>query len=658
MGAALTALMTSMAALSTQSVVIAILPAYPFLLRDSTFKVVGKALGHDGSTNGHVYARKDDKRVLILPLEMFEPLKFHAEAIDDIYDERLTTDKHACFNMFAAMVVSVLSKRFPYTSVHVHGSLNGLIPTLLRLDRETGTPRKVIYTMHDVSSEFESGIPSETIKRGWSAISTPLSACPVLRGEMCMTMGLGIRDADAVTGVSQGLITHLLKSQCDECEILRRRNQTFVTGIPWTVHAHEAHGATDTFAQKVRAKEALCSTLGKARRSQCLMAPMIGFVGRFERLKGADVVFLLLDQCREMNQVYGTITIGIVGLPSREPVSTRIMQLLSSMPDTCIVFSATSRKEQNDIGDEIRHAIDVQVAPSMSEGFGLVLLEAIKAGAYPVASHNPGFTDILDQRDAFAAVEKGFFVPCDAEHPSSWEIIAMVRSALAAATIAVQQTQAPAHIAAGFSERFPSQIMQHRLLSARYRARKLACAKLSEGCRNLPIISLSVPEAHEHDFQRQLMSLCVGSVRFLVISTRDPALSGNGSCIFFSMRSLKMDNASILLAADASISLGSSHLVESAGRSGSCPIAETHTLNLNRNSSFASMGILLTSRHYLDFVWTAAGTAYLLNAMSDEHRQKMLRKMHSYVDKKFGSWGSMQGPAGRYIRFYDALAHG
>lgn len=660
MGAALTALTTSMAALSSQSLVIAILPAYPFLLRATRFKVVGDAINRNGSTTGHVYAHRDNEKVLILPLEMAEPLKFFAEAVDGIYSEKLTTNKHACFNIFAAMIVSVLSTRFPNTIVHVHGSLNGLIPTLLRLD-QSDTSRKVVYTMHDVSSEFESGIPAKTIQSGWATIETPLPPCPVLRSDMCITMGLAIRDADAVTGVSQGLISHLLKSQCDECELLRRRNQTFVTGIPWTVHGSKKDGMDkplDVFAKKRRAKESLCSTLDEDEQLMCMMGPMIGFVGRFEHLKGADVVFHMLDKCREINQIYGIATIGIVGLPSREPVSTRILQLLSTMSDGCIVFSATSREAQKAIGNDIRHAIDVQVAPSMSEGFGLALVEAIDAGAYPVASYNPGFEDIIDERDGLAALENGFVVACSSQRPCSGQILAMARSALAAATIAAQQMQAPSHISAAFTERFPSHIMHDRLLSARHRARKLACANHSEECGNLPIISLNVPETQEIEFRRQLLSLCVGFIRFRVISVREADLRGNRSCGFFSMVSLHMDKRAIMLAADASISLGSPHLFATAGRSGSCPVAETYPPNhANRTRPFQSMGIVLRSKHYIDFVRTAAGTAYLLNAMNFVHRQAMLLNLRSSVYKKFGAWNSMHGPAGRYIRLYDALTH-
>lgn len=669
LGASVTMLATSTAHLSRNHTMMVILPAYPFLLQRHSFKMAGVALTSEGSLFGKVLLHKDARGTLLVALQLPDSIAFQAQNIASIYSVGLEKKSHLCFNAFAAIAASAVSEFYHSVIMHVHGSINGLIPALMRLDEPRASSKsnvRVVYTIHDLSSEFDSGVPRGVI----DLANAPADVlCPYVRNGMCMLSPIAVRDADAVTGVSQGLINEMFSSDCDACMMMKQRDRNVTFGIPWTADLHERN-AEALLRRKQQAKRAVCKALaGRHRAHACASLPMIGFVGRFESLKGAGVVLSLLKQCSNPN-VLEKYSIAIVGLHNLQQVSRDIESAMAKAKaqDSCIIVSATTRDEQAKFGDIIRHAIDVQIAPSHSEGFGLVLVEAINAGAYPIASSNAGFSDVIPEALSARALEDGLTVPHIKSAFGSTRVLA--RHAIAASVIASLLTTGPDAIYAKWAagqRRRASVKNQKTLIDDKDRAKLQICKRIvAKGpatdlgaCIRAPMIAVEASILQDKSELRSvLMSYCSSHLPFNVIS-----LGGNWRaarsmwpCMILSNFEAQVSQRTALLASDACIaSPNSSALEDRARQAGSCPVSAWRDSYHHQQLPLANSGMTLHSKHYADYVQASIASATIIGSMSAQERLKMLQNQMTDMHRRLGSWNSRQGPAGRYLQLYESL---
>jgi glycosyltransferase involved in cell wall biosynthesis len=105
------------------------------------------------------------------------------------------------------------------------------------------------------------------------------------------------------------------------------------------------------------------------------------FVGRFDRQKGIDILFDALKLLE--NDVHAFVAGGAVlgdeGLPEGPPQCANFLGWVS--PDVLEVY---------------RRSADVMIIPSRWEGFGLVAVEAMRAGLAVIASRTGGLKEIVE----------------------------------------------------------------------------------------------------------------------------------------------------------------------------------------------------------------------------------------------------------------------
>ncbi len=128
-------------------------------------------------------------------------------------------------------------------------------------------------------------------------------------------------------------------------------------------------------------------------------APIVGFIGRLDRQKGADV---LIRAAARFAPLAGGLRVLMVG---SGPAEARLKRLVKETNQERRFAWAGHRE---DIGNLLQ-CMDVFAFPSRWEGFGLSLAEAMMAGLPVVASHVDSVPEIVD--DGVTA----FTVPPDDE---------------------------------------------------------------------------------------------------------------------------------------------------------------------------------------------------------------------------------------------------
>lgn len=121
------------------------------------------------------------------------------------------------------------------------------------------------------------------------------------------------------------------------------------------------------------------------------------YIGRFEYMKGADDFIKIVSAAHELR------------LPIRwevyVPDGGRESDMISQLPESVVIHSGIPNEEVL----ERLWDIDFFVFMSRSEGFGIVLLEAIKRGVVAIARHVPiGVPDILrNEQNGFLVADAG-----------------------------------------------------------------------------------------------------------------------------------------------------------------------------------------------------------------------------------------------------------
>ena len=122
-------------------------------------------------------------------------------------------------------------------------------------------------------------------------------------------------------------------------------------------------------------------------------------------LKGFDIAAHTVAKLNDKSYV-----LHFVGADDPDEVAEKFKNLALS-PDQLIVRSFVNHRE--DLG-KILCAMDLCIAPSRTEGFGLTSLEALSAGLPFLVSRNSGFGEALQK------IRSGSFHIIDSEDPDHW----------------------------------------------------------------------------------------------------------------------------------------------------------------------------------------------------------------------------------------------
>ena len=109
----------------------------------------------------------------------------------------------------------------------------------------------------------------------------------------------------------------------------------------------------------------------------------IGFVGRFSKLKGFPI---LLKAFKKLPEAYRLVAVGCK-FQGEEYKEEKNMKFFEYVPDT-------KDKSATTLPDMYRE-FDIFVLPSKSEGFGLVLAEAMATGLPCIVSNNPLLKEVV-----------------------------------------------------------------------------------------------------------------------------------------------------------------------------------------------------------------------------------------------------------------------
>ncbi|MEA2735716.1 MAG: hypothetical protein QOE14_2167 [Humisphaera sp.] len=120
----------------------------------------------------------------------------------------------------------------------------------------------------------------------------------------------------------------------------------------------------------------------------------VGFIGRLDPIKR------LPDLIHAVGLLRGRVRLHIFGEGSERPKLEHLIRHLR-LSEIVTLHGAVPRPQ------EALRRIGLLVLPSKSEGFGLVLIEAMAAGVPVLATNVPGIRDVV--RDG----ETGILVPCD-----------------------------------------------------------------------------------------------------------------------------------------------------------------------------------------------------------------------------------------------------
>ena len=133
---------------------------------------------------------------------------------------------------------------------------------------------------------------------------------------------------------------------------------------------------------------------------------LVGMIARFEPTKGHKV-FLDAAAALKTHTEMRFVAVGGVLFGSVFPFFTECyndvtrLRTLMGLEDRVIVLN-----HRNDIPDVIR-SLDVVVCPSLREGFGLVVLEALQSGVPVVASRAVGALEVVDGKPGVFVCETG-----------------------------------------------------------------------------------------------------------------------------------------------------------------------------------------------------------------------------------------------------------
>ena len=141
---------------------------------------------------------------------------------------------------------------------------------------------------------------------------------------------------------------------------------------------------TDKFSDSISTRQEARTHLGLAIKD----AFVFGTVGRLKKVKGQAVLFRAFARvCRKYPDSW-------LVLAGEGPLETELRSLAMELDiHKRVVFLGFRR----DI-PEVLHAYDVFVLPSISEGFGLALVEAMATGIPVIASRVGGVPEILNHR--------------------------------------------------------------------------------------------------------------------------------------------------------------------------------------------------------------------------------------------------------------------
>jgi glycosyltransferase involved in cell wall biosynthesis len=112
----------------------------------------------------------------------------------------------------------------------------------------------------------------------------------------------------------------------------------------------------------------------------------IGFIGRLDRIKRVD--WLVNEVLHLSTTSPGLVHLHIYGEgPEREFIRSKIGEL--SLDQAVTMHGTISRPQ------DVLPKLGALVLPSLAEGFGLVLIEAMAAGVPVVATNVPGIRDVV-----------------------------------------------------------------------------------------------------------------------------------------------------------------------------------------------------------------------------------------------------------------------
>ncbi len=121
----------------------------------------------------------------------------------------------------------------------------------------------------------------------------------------------------------------------------------------------------------------------------------IGYVGRLAPGKGLETLVFAFNRAAKL---YPDVKLSIVG---EGPLKPELEALATSLGTPCVEFLGPASPEH--IG-QVYDGLDVVVIPSLSEGFGLVMLEAAQHGCAIIASDIPAFREVMTPGEEFVSV--------------------------------------------------------------------------------------------------------------------------------------------------------------------------------------------------------------------------------------------------------------
>lgn len=116
-------------------------------------------------------------------------------------------------------------------------------------------------------------------------------------------------------------------------------------------------------------------------------SPVVGFIGRLTHQKGPTY---FLDVARELRSRLPGITFMVIG----DGYQKEEMQAKSKRLNLPMVF--TSFLEGKEL-TKARNQLDLLIAPSLSEPFGLVILEGLQAGIPTITTKNTGIAEFIPE---------------------------------------------------------------------------------------------------------------------------------------------------------------------------------------------------------------------------------------------------------------------